>query len=250
MRKTQYCTNDLKDVFSREKILTLDAVKRVLGTSARRTAFRKLDLLQSRSSYSHAGQYYTLDDIAEYDAYGLWAFNKVCFSKFGSLVTTLEHLISVSHKGYLASELKLLLQVRVHNALTGLYLSGGVKREKIGKEYLYVSPTKGSLQRESRKQAIQQETLTKSEIGVDGLFFSELTDYLRTFLSILNEKQKRIFLGFESLKHGHGGDVLMEKLSGVNVKTIAKGRCELKSKNITPDRVRQAGAGRCSIKKN
>ena len=44
-----------------------------LGTDARRTVFRKLKELSSRTSYSHRGRYHTLDDVAAFDELGLWA---------------------------------------------------------------------------------------------------------------------------------------------------------------------------------
>ncbi|ODS33395.1 MAG: hypothetical protein SCARUB_01432 [Candidatus Scalindua rubra] len=59
----------------------------------------------------------------------------------------------------------------------------------------------------------------------------------------------RLYLGLESMKLGRGGDHKISQLTGVNVKTIAKGRQELLIKNITPERIRKVGAGRPSIKK-
>jgi hypothetical protein len=67
-------------------------------------------------------------------------------------------------------------------------------------------------------------------------------------VSILTEQQSRLYLGFESLQFGHGGDVALSRITGVNVKTIAKGRQELEQK-VNSERIRNAGAGRPSIKK-
>ena len=37
--------------------------------------------LDARTSYSHRGGYYTLDELADFDQHGLWAFHGVCFSR-------------------------------------------------------------------------------------------------------------------------------------------------------------------------
>jgi hypothetical protein len=72
---------------------------------------------------------------------------------------------------------------------------------------------------------------------------------LNAFLTTLNEKQRRLYVGFESMKLGHGGDVILSRVTGMNVKTIARGRRELLSHNITLERVRQVGGGRPRLEK-
>ena len=69
-------------------------------------------------------------------------------------------------------------------------------------------------------------------------------------LANLDERQKRLYLGLESIKVGHGGDAFISQITGVNVKTIARGRRELQSKDVPQDRIRRAGAGRPALKKN
>ncbi|MCY4233585.1 MAG: hypothetical protein OXE59_07605 [Bacteroidetes bacterium] len=49
---------------------------------------------------------------------------------------------------------------------------------------------------------------------------------------------------------GFGGDLRAEKLLGISRKTVHKGRRELKSGHIDPDRIRKVGGGRPSIEKN
>ena len=71
-----------------------------------------------------------------------------------------------------------------------------------------------------------------------------------TLLSVLNEKQRRLYLGLESLRIGTGGDTQVALMAGVDVKTVAKGRRELQSREVDMDRIRAAGAGRPALKKN
>ena len=64
MRPTSYQSEDLDRLLRKHKIATLDDLKAVLGTDVDSTVFRKLNELAYRTSYSHRGSYYTLDEIA------------------------------------------------------------------------------------------------------------------------------------------------------------------------------------------
>lgn len=249
MRTVKYATDKLTETFHNKKVLNMCTIKTVLGTGSKMTVLRKLKELEYYASYSHAGRYYTLDEIARFNRYGLWSFEDIYFSSHGSLVNTLEYLISTSEAGCFAAELQELLQVRVHNALAGLYASERVQRAQIGSQYLYINTAAGKHQLERRKRSIQKAHSSTDRFA-DSVFASEkIREGLCTLLSVLNEKQKRLYLGLESIKLGHGGDQLMNSISGISVKTIGRGRRELESKNITLDRIRACGAGRPSLKK-
>ena len=238
--------NNLERAFDHEKILSMEAVKDIVGTTSRMTAFRQLRALPYRSSYSHRGMYYTLDGIPEYDQYGVWVFDSVCFSRHGTLLNAIEAFVEAAPDGCTAAELATALHVRVQNAAKVLVDRGRLMRQQIGHEYVYVLPGKSAVQLAARKRAVQ-ESVGEAAIWADAP--KEITEHLTTFLSVLNEKQRRLYLGFESLKLGRGGDVAMASLAGVNVKTVARGRRELMSRAITPERVRAAGAGRPPLKK-
>lgn len=249
MRTVQYTTDELLDLFHKKKVLALDNIQEALGTTVKMTAFRKLKALSYRSSYSHSGKYYTLDKIASYDEYGLWSFNRIHFSKNGPLVNVLKYLIDSAENGYFASELKKILKVRVQDPLFKLYSSQLIGRQQIVGEYLYLSLEKQQSQLERRKQLIEADE-RKGLYFESGFDLPEVRSCLQIFLSTLNEKQRRFYAGFESMKLGRGGDVALSGITGINVKTIARGRRELLSHEITPDRIRRKGAGRHSIKKN
>lgn len=249
MRTTQYEADHLRELFLGRKVLTLDEIKGVLGTTVKMTAFRKLKTLSYRSSYSHAGKYYTLDEVATYDEYGLWSYEKIRFSKNGSLTNTIKYLIDYSDTGYFASELKEILRLRVQEPLLRLYRSEKLHREQIGGEYLYLAVARAPMQFEKRRELIEASEKEALYFG-RGFDSPEIRSCLRLFLSTLNEKQRRLYVGFESMKLGHGGDTIMSETTGMNVKTIARGRKELLSHDITPERIRKKGAGRPSVKKN
>jgi hypothetical protein len=247
MRPEEYHTFRLVELLEKERILTFDRIAEALGRPSRITVFRKLERLGGRASYSHRGRYQTLDRIAEYNENGLWSFRGVRFSRQGTLLQTIVHLVEHAMQGYFASELQALVQVRVHNALAHLYGAKLLDREQLADQYLYVSPTGGKDQLERRCEAIQQA----HERGSPGIeeVPEELRESMRWLLSVLNEKQRRLYLGLESMRVGHGGDVKISWITGVNVKTVAQGRRQLLARNVTAERIREVGGGRRSLKK-
>ena len=79
---------------------------------------------------------------------------------------------------------------------------------------------------------------------------NELKAALIIFYSTLNEKQRRLYAGFESLKVGYGGDKKIAELLNIDKRTVAKGRKELLSRDVDLDIIRERGGGRKQIKKN
>jgi hypothetical protein len=248
MKPVVYAAERLRAAFEAAKVMTMDVILEVLGKPTRMTAFRKLAALGYRASYSHGGRYYTLDEIANFDAHGLWRFDDARFSMHGCLLDTVEHLVNTSSEGCYARELHALVEVGVHNALAKLYQGGRLNREQLGGEFLYISAVIGQGQLRRREQRLIQAAAPSPQ--PDPAFGQVTAEQFHTLLKALNEKQRRLYLGFESLKLGHGGDVRIARISGVNVKTIARGRSELESGHLTMDRIRAAGAGRPSVKKN
>src|SRR5258708_23952755 len=74
---------------------------------------------------------------------------------------------------------------------------------------------------------------------------------MNLFLSRLDEGQRRWYLALESQRMGWGADRLLMEITGVDEKTIRRGREELSASlvNQPADRVRQPGARRPSVEK-
>jgi len=111
-----------------------------VGTSADATVFRKLAELEYRTSYSHRGRYCTLDETARFDEVGLWSFRQVWFSRFGTLVFTVEALVNSGEAGYDAAELETVLHVEAKQALLKLVRTGRLARQEVAGRYVYLSP--------------------------------------------------------------------------------------------------------------
>ena len=74
---------------------------------------------------------------------------------------------------------------------------------------------------------------------------------MNLLLSRMDEQQRRWYVGLESTRIGHGGDVLLAQITGLNVETIRRGREELENdlQDRPPDRIRVAGGGRSPVEK-
>src|ERR1039457_5182905 len=146
MRTPSFLSGDVRDFLYANKIATLPELKLALGTAVDITVFRKLKELSYRSSYSHRGRYYTLDEIPQFDPQGLWSFHEVWFSRWGNLISTLEALVSVAPQGCFASELQRLLHVEVKDPLLQLVEQHRVARQQAsGLFFFFFSPIGGGL---------------------------------------------------------------------------------------------------------
>ena len=250
MRTVVFCTELLKSFLVEHKIATLPDLKEALGTNVDMTVFRKLRELSYRTSYSHRGKYYTLDEIACFNDRGLWFFRAAGFSVFGTLIRTAKALVEKSEKGLTAVELKKVLKVEVKEPLLRLYRKRQLHREKISKVYVYFSYESFG----RRKQVLlRRDQESESVDGLENLRSELLAHELKAaviiFFSLLDEKQRRLYAGLESLKQGYGGDSRIAELLGLDPHTVAKGRQELLNQDFEVERVRKEGGGRTAVKK-
>jgi hypothetical protein len=118
------------------------------------TAFRRLSELGYLSSYSHAGRYYTLADIPQFDDEGLWLHEGVGFSRHGTLKATVPVLVDRSPAGLCHRDLQTKLQVRVHNTLLELVQAKRLRREPFGDEFLYVSAVRAQARAQLERRRV------------------------------------------------------------------------------------------------
>jgi len=235
----------LEKFLEHHRIATFDQLKTALGNPARCTIFRKLAELEYLSSYSHRGKYYTLRSIARFSAMGLWNYRSAWFSRFGNLLDTAEALVHESEAGYTAAELKDVLHVKTKHALTQLIRSGRLQREPFDSVYVYLSRESHVADRQRKARKVHSKRSFASLIIVNpDLAAEEAKATILLFCSMLDERQRRLYAGLESLKLGHGGDAHIASLLGMDPHTVARGRQELIIGDLSRDRVRPEGGGR------
>jgi hypothetical protein len=130
----------LKELFEKKKVLNVGDVMNAVGATTRMTAYKYMKRLEYLSSYTHSGKYYTLKNIPEFDKDGLWHYGDVGFSKYGTLMETIVHLVNDSKNGKTNSELEKQHHVYVQNALLGLVKVKKIRREEQNGVYVYFSP--------------------------------------------------------------------------------------------------------------
>ena len=130
---------ELAAFFRRQAVTDLQALCKILKTEVRMSVFRRLSAMGYFSSFTHSGRYYTLRDIPQFDHDGLWYCQGVGFSQYGSLKSTVAHMVAEADAGRTHFELHARLRVRVHNTLLDLVHGKQIGRELFAGEYLYVS---------------------------------------------------------------------------------------------------------------
>lgn len=246
MKTEQYSSRALKKLLRAQKIALMSELKEALGTNVDVTVFRKLAELGYRSSYSNRGQYYTLEQTPQFDGWGLWSFRSVYFSERGTLRATAEALVDKSEKGFFATELEALLYVEVKGCLRKLVSEEAISREKVCGRYLYCSSNPACRKEQIRSRGIyESKTMLGGAFVHDEIMPDELRAAIVLFFSLLDEQQRRIYAGLESLKLGHGGDQRIADLFSLDRGTVARGREELLRQDIgVEERIRKPGAGR------
>jgi len=129
----------LNKLFRTRLVVLLDDLRRALKTQSRTTIFRVLSAVGYLTSYSHAGRYYTLERIHQFDSRGLWQYRDIGFSSQGTLRATLVHFVETSPAGQTHGELQDVLHLRVHDTLRLLVEARELKREQFQDTYVYLS---------------------------------------------------------------------------------------------------------------
>jgi hypothetical protein len=247
MRTAVFDAQDLQRLLQQRTVCTFEQLAEALGSSSRMTVFRKLTELSYLTSYSHRGKYYTLRSSCEFDPSGLWSHRGIWFSRDGTLLDTGKRFVERAPAGYSASELDNALHVQTRQTLLQLVHKQLITRQRIGEAFVYFALDQVRRQRQiSARSKIAQVPVG----GVsEEVLVHEVKAAIILFFGLLDEQQRRLFAGLESLKSGRGGDARVAALLGVDPHTVAKGRIELLGEDIDPTRVRRLGGGRRAAEK-
>jgi hypothetical protein len=249
MRPATFDASVLRQYLRRHKIADLHELKRALGTDTALTVFRKLKTLDYLASYTHRGRFYTLPDIAHFDDRGLWSHEAAWFSRYGTLLSTVEAFVLASPNGYYAHELADALHAEVQEPLLHLVQRERLSRAEVDGQYLYTA----SEPRACRDQTLARRSAQAVPLAVHSASLEVSPDELKAaimlFYALLDEQQRRLFAGLESMRLGHGGDTLLGGFLGLDAHTIARGRQQLLEHNVVSGRTRRQGGGRPATEK-
>ena len=127
MLEREEAAKALRKLFRRHPVVQLQELCKVLETDSRMSVFRRLKEVGYRSSFTHAGRYYTLATLPRFDDHGLWFHGEIGFSRAGTLKATVAEGVPAAEAGCTHAELELVLRVRVYNTLLDL-----VRERRIG----------------------------------------------------------------------------------------------------------------------
>jgi hypothetical protein len=249
MRSLSFDPQALRRHLLRHKIATLPELKSVLGTTADLTVFRKLKILDYLSSYTHRGRYYALRESAHFDDAGLWSHDAVWFSRYGTLVSTIVAFVNQTPLGYFADELADTLHAEVQDPLRELVHAGRLRRSDVAGRFLYTSADTRQARDQLRTRKTAQSVPLLANASALQISPEELKTAILLFYSLLDEQQRRLFSGLESMKLGHGGDSILAEFLGLDPHTVARGRQHLLDHHVTTGRTRHSGGGRKPVEK-
>jgi hypothetical protein len=129
----------MKQLFEKNMVLTMSGICTSIKGTTMRTIIRYLNEIGYYSSYNHAGMYYTITGIPEFDEHGLWGYREALFSSYGNLKETICTQIEVSEAGMTNDELSVLLHVNTKSTLTAIAARADIFRSKSCGVYVYYS---------------------------------------------------------------------------------------------------------------
>jgi hypothetical protein len=140
------------------------------------------------------------------------------------------------------------LHAEVQEPLRHLVQLQRLSRIEVDGRFLYTAVE--SVQR--RQQMLARRSAQAVPVAVHAalqLSPDELKAAILLFYSLLDEQQRRLFAGLESIRVGHGGDTLLGDFLGLDVHTVARGRQQLLDRNVVGGRTRRVGGGRTATEK-
>jgi hypothetical protein len=159
----------LKSYFHKHPIAEISDLFLLLQTRSRMSVFRRLKAIGYRSSFNHAGRYYTLADVPRFDQWGLWFYRDAGFSCAGTLKATVQALVEDSTTGMTPMELITLLKLPVantlYNTLHELRQGAKIGRQTLAGRHIYLStdPVRADEQLMKRRQAPSSEVQISNE---------------------------------------------------------------------------------------
>jgi hypothetical protein len=137
----------------------------------------------------------------------------------------------------------------VQDALHQLTQQHRVTREAVSGLYLYTAVDR-TIQRGQLLTRRTVEALpTVPDPSLLAISGEELKASILLFYSLLDEQQRRLYAGLESLKLGRGGDHQLANFFDLDPHTVARGRQQLLAQDVAVDRARRTGGGRKPVEK-
>jgi len=188
MAKTPSYPNLIRQLLQLKTVLTLKQIRHELAERPRSSLFRDLQKVEILTSYSHAGQYHALQSTVTFNRDGLWFYDHIAFSRYGTLKNTLVETISSSPAGMTHKELKTLLRIQVQNPLTHLIKTKTLQRRSSpGQTFVYLSNEDSQAQDQWQKRQMLDAKATGLTLPSESVVIEILLEIIRGDERIVDE---------------------------------------------------------------
>jgi len=134
--------------FQKLKVITIEPLAGLLESSVI-TARRQLKKWSAYTSFNMNGRYYTLPGIPRFDENGIWKYQRILFSKYGTLTQTISQLIGRAETGLSAKQIAQVVEVAPNSSVfSRLQSVPGIRRERHQGRFVYFSEERYQEQKE------------------------------------------------------------------------------------------------------
>jgi hypothetical protein len=172
--------------FQRLKVVTIEQLVDLLESSVI-TARRQLKKWKAYTSFNMNGRYYTLPWIPRFDENGIWKYQRMLFSKYGTLSQTICQLIGRSETGLSARQIAQVVEVASNSSVfSSLQRVAGIRRERQQGRFVYFSDERY----QEQKAALCQRQ--QSRLPSDAEAVMILVQYIKHPRSSIEELSERV----------------------------------------------------------
>ncbi len=181
--------NLIRKLLQSKKVMSLKQIRHEIPDRPRSSLFRDLKKVELLTSYSHAGQHHALKSMVKFNPNGLWFYEKISFSKYGTLKNTLVQIISNSPAGMTHKELKTLLRIQVQNPLTHLIKTHKLQRRSLPDQvFVYLDHDVSIAQEQWQKRLELNEKALSVTLPSETIIIDILLEIIRGNERIIDEE--------------------------------------------------------------
>ncbi len=182
--------NLIRKLLQSKKVMSLKQIRHEIPDRPRSSLFRDLKKVELLTSYSHTGQHHALKSMVKFNPNGLWFYEQISFSKYGTLKNTLVKIISNSPAGMIHKELKILLRIQVQNSLTHLIQTNLLQRRLLSEQvFVYLSPDGSQAQAQWQKRLELNEKALNVTLPSETIIIDILLEIIRGNERIIDEEE-------------------------------------------------------------
>lgn len=177
-------------LFSQQKCWKIDELSQTVGYAVI-SVRRYLKQIGYYRSYTNNGKWYTLHFIPVFNKFGIWAHEKIIFSRHGNLTRTIIHLIDKATQGYTARELGEILHYPCHAVLRNMIKANQIDRVKVSAEFSYLSPDNKIRQRQQERLRVLQYPKASKPLSSEAAVFI-LVEFIKSRELSFKEMAKKL----------------------------------------------------------